>query len=456
MKKFVAMLLQFYVKNYFYRLRKVIKVTYFSNVLLPVAINIILCFIHLDGISFYQVSSQVALIPNSQLSFNNLKLIRSSPKENYNIATSTFTILKTGLYWFHLSAGIPAGKQANYKINGLDYIIGILKNNTAYSDDQVTVDGLAWVRSGATLNVSTDNDLFSSQYEETSWSWFRLDDAMKHLVAFYVSNINKSGSLAEGNLMTYDKVIVNDGNGWNSNLNVFNAPVNGFYFLSVGIATIKEKISCVELTVNNTVVVQKVCIYETKHNGNELARASKMMLLRTGDIVSCIVRTSFYFGNASCLYYSQVYLQGFLYEPLNEKRKIAWSVSRSLSKIWGAVDYVAFDIVYVNEGNSWNPTTNSARIPQRGVYLIDLSTYLCGAPGNGNENVQVMLNNDVVIQLRLNATGLNDCISRSRSSMLQLQAGDSLRIRIPTHGSCYVSYSKIHHSFTGFLLYSLE
>ena len=73
--------------------------------------------------------------------------MRPSPKEKYDIATSTLTTFKTSLYWLHLSAGIPAGKQANYKINGLDLIVDILKNKTAYSDDQVTLDGLAWARS---------------------------------------------------------------------------------------------------------------------------------------------------------------------------------------------------------------------------------------------------------------------------------------------------------------------
>ena len=61
---------------------------------------------------------------------------------------------------------------------------------------------------------------------------------MKQLVACYAGDKNASGILADGNQMTYDKVIVNEGNGWNSNLSAFKAPVSGYYFLSVGIVPI--------------------------------------------------------------------------------------------------------------------------------------------------------------------------------------------------------------------------
>ena len=405
--------------------------------------------IFIDGVRVYQVSSQMTSPPVQKVVFDKVSLFRSEQTENYDYLSSTLTVYQSGLYWFHMAAGIPANTQGSFFIVGLNYTIGIIKSNTAYLDEPTSTDGLSWVDSGKTLCISTNYSLYSSsQYGETTWSWFRLDNIMKQLIAFYVVNTKVTRTLTADVKMSYDKVLVNEGNGWNSALNQFVAPVSGYYFLAYGIGSSRGTSSCLRLSVN-TVVKLTQCVYEAAiRNGSETSRASTMVSLNAGDIVANYVLAGFTFYSNSL---SHIYIQGFLYHPSNDVRT-AWSVACSLPDFFGPADPLVFNVIYVNEGNTWNASSNTATVLQAGIFLIDITTYLCGMYGNRQENVQIVLNNNTLIQLKLNTTGWNDCISRSRSFLLQLNVGDSLHIRIPTAGSFYVSNYYLLHAFTGFLL----
>ena len=408
----------------------------------------------------YQVSSQMASIKSGKLLFDKIQLFQSSVcHHKYDPITSSLELSETGLYWFHLSIGVPAYTKANCTINGLSNTIGIIKDNTAYTDDQVTVDGLSWVSKGIKLSVFTSYNLFNSNSSvgETAWIWLRLDTVMQQVVAFYVVKTSAEETLSDGLQLTYDQVIINEGNGWNQSFNMFVAPVSGNYFVSFGIASPSKTSSCLKLVKNpsttNIVSVKISCIKETSaHNGVEIARAAIMIYLNVNDSLASFVVTNsvFYNGNGTSGY---TYLQSFLYNPSNGS-KIAWSVLRKMTDFFGPVDPMQFDFVQVNNGNPWKTSSYNVIIPKMGLYLVDLSTNLCGFYGSFNENVQVMLNNSSIIESKLNTTVLGDCITRSRAVMIQLYAGDVLRVRVPTNRSYYYSSNNGHHAFTGFLLYN--
>ena len=412
-----------------------------------------------EGSNIYQVSSSMGSIPSGQLIFDKVNLYQPLPNETYDAITSSLTILQTGLYWFQLSVGIPDQTKASCTIVGFNNKIGVVKDNTAYRNDQVTSDGLSWIANGTKLSVVTNYNLFSSSsVGETAWLWFRLDTAMQQLVAFYVVKTTALNVILNSNTfvqMTYDKIIINEGNGWSVNANAFVAPKTGYYFFSFGVvASSAYHKSCLKLalTSNTSIYLVSNIIYETSvHNGVETARSSVMLSLNANIGVASYAYDEFNYNPNGLNSYA--YMQGFFYNP-SAGPKVAWSVVRKLGNFQGPSDPVQFDTILVNEGSPWNNASNIIIIPSSGLYLIDLTTYLSGHTGNGNENVQVILNNNPVIVIRLNTVGFNDAITRSRSILIQLNVGDMLRVVVPTSGSSYISGNLGLHAFTGFLLYS--
>jgi hypothetical protein len=395
--------------------------------------------------------------------FDNVQVFQLSNNEQYDTSSGTLSVVQTGLYWFHLSAGVPPFTSVSYNIRGLSPIsIGINKNNTAYGKDQVSTDGIAWVTGGSKLFVTTDYGLLSNgQVPHTAWLWLRLDVAMQPLVAFYVTS-SQSWTNTNSNV-TYDNVLVNEGQGWNSASNAFIAPYQGLYFFSFGIATTSSNIACITLTLNSGYVCMRNCVNETTvHNGVEVSRAAVMLSLQQDDVISGKITPSpislplLDYGNEQGI----MYLQGFLYAP--QFTSVAWSVSQKLYFV-GPLDCVPFATVNVNVGNTWNSTMNTAFIRVSGIYLIDLTSYLCGNASSfysGNAELRVVRNfyinynpNDFIMKLSLYASTWNDwCITRSRSTLVSLNRTHHLNVAALNFNTLYASFGIPHHAFTGFLL----
>ncbi len=130
-------------------------------------------------------------------------------------------------------------------------------------------------------------------------------------------------------------------------------------------------------------------------------------------------------------------------------------VLRSLPTFYGPQTRVIYDKIFVNVGNAWNSSSNEVIVPMTGVYLIELTAYVGNLPvnGNGNEHVQVMVNeNQPITELQLDTSSFADFITRSRANIVYLNAGDHLTVAIPTSGSLYFSGPEKVHAFNGMLL----
>ena len=97
---------------------------------------------------------------------------------------------------------------------------------------------------------------------------------------------------------------------------------------------------------------------------------------------------------------------------------------------------------------------NVACLSFTGMYFVDLSGYLCGNAwgGNGQEVMNVLLNGVIAIHFQLQTVTFPNCLTRSRSVLLNLNVGDSLRVNVPTGGWFYSDYQRLH-AFTGFLVH---
>ncbi len=271
------------------------------------------------------------------------------------------------------------------------------------------------------------------------------------LVAFYVALTQPW--LTPSATLPYDTVLVNEGAGWSSGTSTFLAPRAGIYFFSQGISVTQSNGACLVLVVNGFCVTTQ-CIYEMTHDNVETSRSAVMKTLQANDNVkSQVLWASQIYGSSL----EQTYLQGFLYAPVNNISAV-WSVGRTLGNVLGAIDPVVYDKVFVNQGNAWKPVSNSVVISTQGTYAVDLTAYMCGGnsysvcSGTGDNDVQVLVNTNIIIELKIEASSWADCITRSRTTAVGLHVGDVLRVRVPTVGSCYNSNANTMHTFTGFLL----
>ena len=367
---------------------------------------------------------------------------------HFNTSTSTFSVTQPSLYWFHLSAGVLVASGTNYSLNGLDYSAAVYSSATVYPQDQLTTDTLQWVWPNTILSVSNNQPLFSSSIIETAFLGFRLDNLFYPLVAFGVQL--KRGMNSTG-IIKFDHILINEGNRYNISEGTFVAPINGIYFFSA-------------ITSNYVQIIVKgglhmaVCLCDSMHSSSDKVstRGSLMLTLNANDRVQVFLNSLNIFKPA--IQGDIVSFQGFLYSP-RSGNQIAWSVFRT-SLIAGPVDYLPFDVININKASCcWKSATNNVNIPTSGIYYIDMTSYPCGSAfaycvGSGNNTIQVLHNGGPIITIRLAIATFDNCVSRSRSAIISLKAGDELRIRIPTSG-CHYSDSQNgpQMTFNGFLLY---
>ena len=366
--------------------------------------------------------------------------------------SSSFSMVQSSLFWFHLSAGVPAHSKTNYRLIGITYPAVVYSSTTVYNKEQLTVDTLQWVKSNTTLSIYNEQSLFSSKNLETAWLGFRLDNLFTPLVAFGVQltqPFNFTGSVI------FDRVMVNEGNHYNSSNGIFVAPDNGVYFFSLTTTTLL----CI--VVNKVNVMMCVCLCDNFHNLTDIvsSRGTVMLTLDAKDSVH--VESKYNQAPIASNQDGLTNFHGFLYSPISENQ-VAWSVSQTTSICGvGSTNYVSYKVVNTNKFNCWIAALRKVIIPRTGIYYIDICSclYVVSAYEYFSAELQVVLNGSPIISIRLeNATyakGENyrhdDCVTRSRAVIINLTEEDELQVRIPS--GCSYSDQQRKSVFNGFLLY---
>ena len=113
------------------------------------------------------------------------------------------------------------------------------QTNTAYPNDQLVTDSLQWVKVTSNpifITPTSQTNLLSRPYGQTALNGFRFHGRFNPLVAFGVACTSLYNPALTNTVINYDRVMVNEGGGWNSSTNAFTAPFNGVYFISVTMA----------------------------------------------------------------------------------------------------------------------------------------------------------------------------------------------------------------------------
>ena len=383
--------------------------------------------------------------PGTKLSFSNV--LSSNKTSPYSVATKSLSVSQRSLYWFYLCVGVPANIVTYNRLNGLNYPTVVYSTATVFPMDRLSIDTVQWISAAIPLSVSNNQSLFSSPNLETAWLGFRLDNTFRPLIAFDVQLTHNYASAANDIAIGFDRLVVNEGNGYSILTNTFVVPLDGSYFFSVVTP------NGAHLTVNNNIVLCVCLCASVLGSAISSGRASVMMTLNKGDVVrvKALAVGSNIISNQDGL----TSFRGFLYSPLSQQQ-VAWSVARVVgsSSYSGPINYLPHNIVYTNINNPWLSVFNKVIIPVSGSYLIDMTSYLCGTAwgGDGNSEINVMLNGSPIIIIRLSPATFANCVSRSRSSIVKLKTGDELQVKIPTVGR-YFNDGQRMQTFTGFLLY---
>jgi hypothetical protein len=138
------------------------------------------------------------------------------------------------LYWMHIGVEIPVMTQACAQVSNTSLVV-----NKTVLDNHHEIHS----RSGVVpLKPGTQVSVISTQSVATAyWSGFLLDNLMDPLVAFYVGRSSSTSPndvitvIGFNKKITYDTVIVNEGNAWDAENSCFRVPHVGLYLFSVSI-----------------------------------------------------------------------------------------------------------------------------------------------------------------------------------------------------------------------------
>ena len=370
----------------------------------------------------------------------------------YDQISKKIKVHEVSLFWFHLSAGIPSHTAAEYKLKGLKYSPVVYSTSTVFSKDCLSVDTLQWVTPLMSLSASTDHPLIGSLVLlDTSILGFRIDNLFCPLIAFEVQTSTNTKLPTDEGLATifFDIVLVNEGQGYQINNSAFVTPVEGTYFFSISAPG-------VALLAINTKTKLLICnCANIQNKGVTVVRGSAMFTLQQNDVIQ--LKTNAYPRLPIVTGVNGITkFQGFLYRP-RSAIQVAWSVVKAEPVTFiftGPIDYLSYNVVNVNINNPWKNETNKVVIPISGTYFVDLYSYHCGWywVGDGNTEMHVLLNNVPIIINKLTSINFDNCVSRSRSTIVKMKEGDELKVTVPTGGAFHADLQGME-TFSGFLLF---
>jgi hypothetical protein len=155
----------------------------------------------------------------------------------------------------------------------------------------------------------------------TSLLGYRLDNIMSTQVYFSVQCT--ATSVVANTVITFDRVLINVGNAWNTANNAFTAPYDGNYFFSFATgAPNGTSLLAIYLMLNGE-YVGAAYVYDNVRNSYTMLRGATMLQLSANAVVTYQSYNAGDYGSTDGL----INAQGFLYSPLGgAAAAVAWGV----------------------------------------------------------------------------------------------------------------------------------
>ena len=177
--------------------------------------------------------------------FDKVKISGSSRFNSTTMSVDASAASSLSLYWMHIAVDSPAFTATQVRLKNAD--LNIFTNQTSTNvATTLAMNGVIIVQPGSTIQmIATSNTL------ATYWSAFRIDNLFCPLVAFRVVRTIPVTLRVQ---ITFDIILVNEGNAWNASTNEFIVPYDGIYLFSFSGGIRFQKAPYIELYVSETLV----------------------------------------------------------------------------------------------------------------------------------------------------------------------------------------------------------
>ena len=371
-------------------------------------------------ISFFAIRSTYFNPVSSASSIFNQKVIN----EGYGfekLAKNSFTAPISGLYWFHVTIGIPPGSFANVSFQETPSLLYFHRNHSVFASGpgMLARNALVNMTAGSTVTLVTSYPLYSDNSTHLSFGGLLLNHLMDPVVAF---TFHRSAILtvSENCFNTpYNDILLDTHNGWNKTTNNYVVQVAGLYVLSISTTSMYCSLDRSHFMYNDNFFAPIYFISPTINGEDTFAGTIVLYLDQNARI-----------GSSFCSDYTNRFdmsLSGFLLSPKNIQ-PVAFSAFRS-SGASGPLDPINYDDIQINIGNGWNVTTSRFTAPYAGVYYVYMAA-LCNL--YQPMKIELLLNGMAVTSfVSYNAATEARYDQRNYDFILRLVKNDQLRLSLP-------------------------
>ena len=273
--------------------------------------NIVCCKFHLGILDAFSVGRNLtASGSNMAVSFND---IFETQQSNFNETTMSLFIPASPalpLYWMHIAVDAPASTATTLFLSDLSMSVNVNQTTTSVAVT-LAMSGVVKVQPGAQLNL-----IASTNTSATFWSAYRIDNLFCPLIAFRVV---RSTPLTTQSLITFDTVLVNEGNAWNSVVNDFVAPAGGIYMFSFS-GGIRFQMGIVLNLFCNGVMIRRAGggYGDVFASGYDTLSRTALLSLKASDVVNLTLSQKSYLYSDSTNF--QISFSGFYYSPVSRQQ----------------------------------------------------------------------------------------------------------------------------------------
>ena len=362
----------------------------------------------------------------------------------FNLTSSAFIPPYSGFYWLHYSIGIVSLGQAEAYMSGTERMSNAMRSvNTNSGEDIISRDEIfnLEIQCGK-VKIWSDYNVFSDSYMQTSFSGFSIESLSDTYPVVFSIALTSKFTCPISTKIPYNRVLIDTHSGWRPTEREYVAPVSGTYVIAL-IAGADQSYKFGLGLYSYGAVMTSIQIGSSDHKYESLGKTVVTELI-AGDRIYA----SCYFYSTSYLYSelrAQTLLTGFLYAPRSFS-SFSWSVAAVVS-MTGPQYPVSFPVELIDIGNGWDRATNTYTVKQTGSYYISMTA---GVDSAQRTNMQLQINDDAAIaNVYMYSTDHNGIKTRSRAILVRLNAGDTLRVNLPSGYYLYSNDNRIT-SFTGF------
>ena len=339
---------------------------------------------------------------------------------------------------------MPGSTQCEIRTRGISQINELVRAHTSYTTNVDTLcrEVLINLARGEEIFLSSTYPLSSDGNLQTAFASFSVDETMNPIIAFHVA---RSNSETKSGRFTFDTILVDTNNRWNTETNDYTIQVAGIYVLSI-MTGAYSGYGHVAYLKQNSQEVSTIKFSTSSQDATDLITKTILCFSNANDKFSLELYTGYVYSDLRHF----ISFSGFMYSPISSP--VAWYVATSSGAQTGPVDPFIFEEVIINinnVGGGWYLDTNTYIVPLSGVYYINLCS---GSSPYTMVNLLLLLNDDPVNNIQIMAQNRNGYDVRGKSIIMRLEEGDELRVMLP---SGYAAYSDSRTTtFSGFRLHS--